>query len=71
MEFKQITENLWEIPKSGQMHVPARIFASKPMLAKMQQDMTIKQIQNVACLPGIYKYSVVLPDGHQGYMLIT
>lgn len=29
--------------------------------------MTFTQATNAACLPGIYKHSIVLPDGHQGY----
>lgn len=33
----------------------------------MQQDRTLNQGKNVAFLPGIYKYSIVLPDGHEGY----
>ena len=33
----------------------------------MKQDATFKQATNAACLPGIYKHSIVLPDGHQGY----
>ncbi len=64
---KQISNVEWEMPKEGMMNVPARIFASKEMLAKMQKDRTLSQIKNVACLPGIYKYSIVLPDGHEGY----
>ncbi|OYT25387.1 MAG: hypothetical protein B6V02_03885 [Thermoprotei archaeon ex4572_64] len=33
----------------------------------MKADLTLEQAANVACLPGIYKYSITLPDGHQGY----
>lgn len=67
MELKKISEVEWEIPKSGTMNVPVRIFASKKLLDKMQQDRTLNQGKNVAFLPGIYKYSIVLPDGHEGY----
>jgi len=66
-EITKISEVIWEIPKSGSMKVPARIFATQKMLNKMMQDMTIQQCKNVAALPGIYKHSLVLPDGHQGY----
>jgi tRNA-splicing ligase RtcB len=68
MEITKLSDVMWEIPKSGQMKVPARIFASRKMLDKMMSDMTIQQCQNVAALPGIYKQSIVMPDGHQGYM---
>lgn len=33
----------------------------------MKNDRTLEQATNVAMLPGIYKYSIVMPDGHQGY----
>jgi tRNA-splicing ligase RtcB len=66
-EIKKISDIVWEIPKENGMNVPVRIFASKKLLEKMQQDTTLQQGKNVACLPGIYKYSIVLPDGHSGY----
>ncbi len=44
-----------------------RIYASQKLLDKMRQDRTFEQGINVACLPGIYSHSSVLPDGHQGY----
>ncbi|MBY8997645.1 MAG: RtcB family protein [Candidatus Thorarchaeota archaeon] len=49
------------------MRVPVTIFASDKLVQKMRQDMTFTQATNAACLPGIYKHSIVLPDGHQGY----
>lgn len=68
--LKQIDKVRWEIPKKYNpkwMKVPARVIASEKLLTKMKQDRTLEQIANVAGLPGIYKYAVVLPDGHQGY----
>ena len=49
------------------MKVPVTIFASDSLVQKMKQDATFQQATNAACLPGIYKHSIVLPDGHQGY----
>ncbi len=49
------------------MKVPVTIFASDSLVKKMRQDATFTQATNAACLPGIYKHSIVLPDGHQGY----
>jgi tRNA-splicing ligase RtcB len=59
---------MWRIPKykSG-MHVPGMVFANESLLEKMQTDRTLWQCTNVAHLPGIYKYAVTLPDGHEGY----
>jgi tRNA-splicing ligase RtcB len=69
LDVKKIGENLYEIPKGTQpcMRVPVRIYASQTLINKMQQDNTLKQSTNVACLPGIQEKSIVLPDGHQGY----
>jgi len=67
VELEKITDFIWEIKKSENMNVPARVFADEQLLKKMQQDKTLEQCKNVASLPGIYKYSIVLPDGHQGY----
>ena len=49
------------------MKVPGMIFANQALLEKMQTDRTLWQCSNVAQLPGIYKYAVTLPDGHEGY----
>jgi len=67
--LKRISQYVWEIPQNYKrgMRVPARVFADEILLKKMQSDLTLEQTANVAHLPGIYKYSMVLPDGHQGY----
>ncbi|WP_117355146.1 RtcB family protein [Acidilobus sp. 7A] len=49
------------------MRVPAIIYADDLLVQKMQQDMTLLQAANVACLQGVQRYSIVMPDGHQGY----
>lgn len=67
VELKKISNILWEIPKEGGMKVPCRVYASESLLEKMKQDRTLMQGRNVAFLPGIYKYALVMPDGHEGY----
>lgn len=67
IELKKISDVLWEIPKTEGMKVPCRVFATEKMLEKMKQDKTLEQGRNVAYLPGIYKYSLVMPDGHEGF----
>ena len=49
------------------MSVPSIIYADDFLIQKMQQDRTLIQAANVACLKGIQKHSLVMPDGHQGY----
>ncbi|MHA1505576.1 MAG: intein-containing RctB family protein [Candidatus Asgardarchaeia archaeon] len=67
--LKRIDNYIWEIPRSFNpgMKVPARVYADDVLINKMLQDNTLRQLVNVAQLPGIYKYAIVLPDGHQGY----
>lgn len=67
-EIKRISEVVWEIPKTYKknMRVPARIYATKQLLDSMDEGV-FEQITNVACLPGIQKYAICMPDGHWGY----
>ena len=67
IQLKKISDNEWEIPKTGKMHVPVRVFASEQLLKLIQKDRSLEQGMNVACLPGIQKYSYMMPDAHQGY----
>lgn len=66
--LERVNECTWRIPryKPG-MRVPGVVFANEELLEKMQMDRTLEQCANVAHLPGIYKYSITLPDGHEGY----
>jgi tRNA-splicing ligase RtcB len=68
-KIKQIDDVRWEIPQDYKhgMRVPARIYADVEMINEMGKDLTLEQAVNVAFLQGIYKYSITLPDGHQGY----
>jgi len=65
-KLKKISENIWEIPMINGMLVPGRIFFSEKLLNNLEED-ALKQIANVARLPGILKYSIGLMDMHVGY----
>lgn len=69
MELTALEENVYELPASGDMHVPTRVYASEALLTEMraEDDLTLEQARNVATLPGIQRYAILLPDGHQGY----
>lgn len=69
IQMKKIDENIWEIPQSflPGMNVPGRVYADETLLEKMKLDRTLIQCTNVAHLPGIYKWAITLPDGHEGY----
>ena len=68
MNVNRISDEIWEIPmseKSG-MLVPARIYATRNILQSMDSGV-FDQVTNVACLPGIRRYALCMPDGHWGY----
>ena len=65
--LEKIGDCMWRIPKHKGMRVPGMVFANEDLLGKMKTDRTLWQCSNVAHLPGIYKYAVTLPDGHEGY----
>jgi len=66
-DIKKINNVTWKIEKTGDMKVPAIIFASEKLLGKIKEDDTIKQAMNMAKLPGVVKNIIVCPDAHQGY----
>ena len=68
MTVNRITDEIWEIPVSEKegMQVPARIYATEKILAGMDSGV-FDQVTNVACLPGIQRYALCMPDGHWGY----
>lgn len=65
-KFKKISDHEWEIPKTGDMVVPGRIFASEALIKDMDEKVW-EQVSNVATLPGIEKASIALSDAHWGY----
>lgn len=79
MNVNKIGEYIYEIPakrlmarvsgtiESFKMNVPVRIYANEEILAKIQEDRTLEQICNVACLDGVKKHVIALSDAHQGY----
>ncbi len=67
MELKKITPFCYEIPQSGSMHVPGRVFMSSRMAAQLKEEEALKQVVNVAMLPGILKAAMAMPDMHWGY----
>ncbi|MCK5321542.1 RtcB family protein [Candidatus Pacearchaeota archaeon] len=64
--LKKISETEYELPKTGKMNVPGKLFLSEKLLKDVEEN-TLKQIANVAMLPGIQEYSIGLSDMHLGY----
>lgn len=67
--LERIDKYTWRVPQKYKpgMRVPGIVFADEDLLEKMKTDRTLEQCVNVAHLPGIYKCSITLPDGHEGY----
>ncbi len=67
IKLDRLEEYLWEIPRQGGMRVPGRIYASEKLMADLKDDNCLRQVMNVAHLPGIVGYSLAMPDIHWGY----
>ncbi|MFY9638844.1 MAG: RNA-splicing ligase RtcB, partial [Methanobacterium sp.] len=60
-ELKKIRDCVWEIPpdyKTG-MRVPGRIYLDDDAIKGVEKG-ALDQVANVACLPGIQKFSIGL-----------
>ncbi|WP_418281388.1 RtcB family protein [Halorubrum sp. DTA98] len=67
IRLEKLREHVWEIPREGEMRVPARVLASEALLAEISEDKTLQQLRNATHLPGIVEPAICMPDGHQGY----
>jgi len=67
VQIEQVSEFVWEIPRTGAMRVPGRIFASAKLMREIEMDRSPWQVANVAHLPGIVGASLAMPDIHWGY----
>ncbi len=67
-DIKKISDVTWEVPKGYQdgMLVPAMVYATEKLIDSMEEGV-LRQIANVATLPGILKKAICMPDGHSGY----
>jgi len=67
MALTRLSEWEYELPRSGAMRVPGRVFASAKLMESLIDDPCLEQVTNVACLPGIVGASLAMPDIHWGY----
>ena len=65
--LEKVRDYVWEIPRDGEMRVPARVLASEELLEEIAEDKTLEQLKNTTHLPGIQQHALCMPDGHQGY----
>ncbi len=68
-DIRQIDKYLYEIPTSyrSDMRVPARIYADKELLEASYRDRSMEQLVNTTTLPGVVRFTLAMPDIHQGY----
>ena len=57
----------WRIERAGAMRVPGIVFASEKLLPHVAEDEALRQVADVASLPGIVEASYAMPDVHWGY----
>jgi len=67
MELIKIDSHRWEIPKTGDMNTFGRVYSNERMIHAVKQEEALRQVANVASLPGIVGPSLGMPDIHWGY----
>ena len=67
MELIKIDDYRWELPKTGAMRVHGIVYTSSSLMKDIRKEEALKQVANVATLPGILKASLAMPDIHWGY----
>ena len=66
---REVDKFTWQISEDAQegMRVPGVVFSDRELLEKAGADNALQQVVNVACLPGIVRASLAMPDIHWGY----
>jgi tRNA-splicing ligase RtcB (3'-phosphate/5'-hydroxy nucleic acid ligase) len=67
MEMRQLDDYRWLIPRQDCMRVEGLIYADGELMRDIRADEAVRQVANVACLPGIVGRSIGMPDIHWGY----
>ena len=67
--LERVDDCTWRIPRSYRagMLVDGLIFADERLVGHLRSDRAPDQVANVACLPGIQRASLAMPDIHWGY----
>ncbi|HET58689.1 MAG TPA: RtcB family protein [Deltaproteobacteria bacterium] len=65
--MKRIDRYRWTIQPHGDMRVPGIVYADDVLMDAARNDESLRQVANVAHLPGIQTASLAMPDIHRGY----
>ena len=69
MNFERLGRYRYRIPREGKMEVDATFYASEKILEDLEAEdyASLRQLRNVATLPGIIEPALTMPDIHWGY----
>ena len=69
MNIEHVSGFKYRIPKEGKMRVDAVFYASEGILEDLQDEdyASLRQLCNVAALPGVVEPALTMPDIHWGY----
>jgi tRNA-splicing ligase RtcB len=67
VHLKKIDDYRFMIEKHGAMRVNGLIYIDEELLKILGTEESMKQVENVATLPGIVRASMAMPDIHWGY----
>lgn len=66
LRLERIDAWRWRLPRQESMRVEGLVYASDALIRHVDQD-SLRQVANVASLPGIVGHSIGMPDIHPGY----
>ncbi|MBI5553664.1 MAG: RtcB family protein, partial [Candidatus Diapherotrites archaeon] len=71
-ELTEKQPNVWEVSPQEGMRVPARVYGNQTIVNVLREEesgnwSSLRQLKNVAKLPGIQGYALALADVHPGY----
>jgi len=66
-KLERIDDFRWRVPRTGPMLTHGLVFADEELIPHIENDKSLQQVANVACLPGIQGPSIAMPDIHWGY----
>jgi tRNA-splicing ligase RtcB len=74
IHIQQVEPYVWQVTQQGDMRVPGRIYTDARGIKELADEVregkawnALKQVINVACLPGIQEASLAMADIHPGY----
>ncbi|MFP4146083.1 MAG: RtcB family protein [Halorhodospira sp.] len=65
--LERLDDCRWRVPRQGGMRVDGLIFANDLLIQEIRGTEAVRQVANVACLPGAVGCSIGMPDLHWGF----